>query len=388
MGLPLEQEACTIAVHSLRTSSAASGERTAGSGTDRPSALAAFRLQRASLFYPKSDLTYCTTNLPCPSGPEGEELLRFLSRACEEVLGDPPLEIRPLAETGTFHWLFRARWSAGSVILRVSARPGERDYPLLLDPWVMGHLRSAGLPALRVFHVDLSRRLGPWDYAILEEARGVPCRAFDDDETRTLKVLRELGSVAARVHRIATAGYGLLCPQEETDSPEGVLSSWQMYLSRNLEDHLQGCLDSGAIDSQEAGRIRMLFDAPLDQRLRHQPVLLHGDLGSHNVFADGTSITAVIDWEDSLSGDPVYDIAFWATFHPERRHAAFLEGYRSIRPLPGDFDSRFWLYFLRVALAKTVLRQRLGLTDRPGRLPASQRIQLGLARAEGQRRAA
>jgi len=112
------------------------------------------------------------------------------------------------------------------------------------------------------------------------------------------------------------------------------------------------------------------------------PVLLHGDLGSHNVFTDGRDVTAVIDWEDALSGDPVFDIAFWATFHPDRRHAAFLDGYRAVRALPADFEWRFWLYYLRVALAKTVLRHRLGITDRPGRLPASRRIQKGLERVE------
>jgi hypothetical protein len=36
------------------------------------------------------------------------------------------------------------------------------------------------------------------------------------------------------------------------------------------------------------------------------------------------------------------------------------------------------LYFLRVALAKTVVRHNLGLRDRPGRPPASLRIQRGL----------
>jgi len=41
---------------------------------------------------------------------------------------------------------------------------------------------------------------------------------------------------------------------------------------------------------------------------------------------------------------------------------------------------RFWTYFLRVALAKTVVRHNLGLRDRPGRPPASRRIQLALDR--------
>src|SRR5262249_32278643 len=148
------------------------------------------------------------------------------------------------------------------------------------------------------------------------------------------------------------------------------------------------CVRLGVVTPEEAQRILKTFDRCT--RLLHveEPALLHGDLGSHNVFTDGASITALIDWEDCLSGDPVFDIAFWATFHPERRHQAFLDGYRSESPLPGDFAVRFWLYFLRIALGKTVLRHRLRLSDPPGRPAASLRIQRGLGEAESLSRAA
>jgi hygromycin-B 4-O-kinase len=43
--------------------------------------------------------------------------------------------------------------------------------------------------------------------------------------------------------------------------------------------------------------------------------LVHGDFGSNNVLVDGTAVTAVIDWDNAMYGDPLYDIAtthFWA----------------------------------------------------------------------------
>lgn len=42
--------------------------------------------------------------------------------------------------------------------------------------------------------------------------------------------------------------------------------------------------------------------------------LVHGDFGSNNVLAAGNAITAVIDWSEALTGDPLYDVAnifFW-----------------------------------------------------------------------------
>ena len=42
--------------------------------------------------------------------------------------------------------------------------------------------------------------------------------------------------------------------------------------------------------------------------------LIHGDFGSYNVLTDGHQITAIIDWDLAMYGDPLYDVAnllFW-----------------------------------------------------------------------------
>jgi hypothetical protein len=161
-----------------------------------------------------------------------------------------------------------------------------------------------------------------------------------------------------------------------------VFDSWADFLFIRLDDHLSYCLEINAVSRQECTRIQLAFERLASLCHGVEPVLLHGDPGSHNVFTDGTRIKAVLDWEDCLAGDPVFDLAFWATFHPNARHPAVFDGYRSVQPLPQDFEARFWLYFLRIALSKTVLRHRFGYPDRPGRPPASLRIQNALARVE------
>ena len=42
--------------------------------------------------------------------------------------------------------------------------------------------------------------------------------------------------------------------------------------------------------------------------------LVHGDFGSYNLMTDGRRITAVLDWDRALFGDPLYEMAnllFW-----------------------------------------------------------------------------
>ena len=46
--------------------------------------------------------------------------------------------------------------------------------------------------------------------------------------------------------------------------------------------------------------------------------LIHGDFGSYNVLAKDDSITAVLDWDLALFGDPLYEVAnlfFWRESH-------------------------------------------------------------------------
>jgi Ser/Thr protein kinase RdoA (MazF antagonist) len=134
-------------------------------------------------------------------------------------------------------------------------------------------------------------------------------------------------------------------------------------------------MNIGAINQEECRTIAKAFESIYRISRDVRASLLHGDLGHHNVFSDGQHITAIIDWEDCLCGDPVFDIAFWGTFCRDYMLDPFLKGYRTIRQLPGDFELRYWLYYLRIALSKTVHRFRFGYPDRPGRPPASLRIQ-------------
>ncbi len=217
---------------------------------------------------------------------------------------------------------------------------------------------------------------------LMGEAPGLSLRAFDDDEEALALLLADFGRVLARLHRVSPGkGFGLLNIQQmERGVLSGSQATWADYLCTKLDTHLDICTSIDAITISEAAQILRLFSRIDGLTSGFTPALLHGDPGSHNAFADQEKISALLDWEDALIGDPVYDIAFWGTFHPERRHQALLDGYREQGALPDDFEQRFWLYYLRIALAKTVLRHRLDIEDRPGREPASRRIQMALQR--------
>lgn len=86
--------------------------------------------------------------------------------------------------------------------------------------------------------------------------------------------------------------------------------------------------------------------AVLAPRCPEARALVHGDSGGSNVLGDGRLVTAVIDWDLALFGDPLYDRANIAFWDEERlRPSAAL----APRHLPA-FGERMRCYMARIGL--------------------------------------
>lgn len=358
-----------------------------GAGSEASGLLAAeldeFSRARRSVFYPKADADApdeLLASLRRDKDAEAERNAAGVARWAGRVFGERPVSVAPLAGRGTFHSLYKlALPTVGNCVVRtsVSAMP-RRSFDFHVDGWVAEHMGPAGVPVPRVLGVDITREIVPFDCQASAEAAGEPLSIFDLDAPRGRGLVFKLGALLARVHTVRTRKFGLLDVGALVGGRggEGLLDSWEEYVFLNLDSHVKTCIEIDALGRDEADRVLAIFDALRPALGGVAPALLHGDLGYNNVFSDGGRITALIDWEDCLSGDPVFDIASWGTFvGNDARREQFLEGYRSARKLPEDFEARYWLYYLRVMLAKTVHRHRFRYSDR---IPASLRLRKGL----------
>jgi aminoglycoside phosphotransferase (APT) family kinase protein len=345
----------------------------------------AYIKERSAQFYPKTDI-----DLP-PGGIAKLQLIKndqdeinteLLKKALASITQKHPISVE-LAGHGTFHAIYRLQCNGARYIIRTNTQNRSwPDYTLYVDKWAMEILNVHSLPSVEVHKIDLSRSICPFDYEILDEARGKTLASIVDriDPARWYLVTL-LGKLAAKIHSIKTMRYGLVCPVKSSGGLcTGMLNSWKDYIFLNLDYHIALCKKIKAISHGEASRIKDYFFASLELLECREPSLLHGDFGHHNVFSDGTDITAIIDWEDCLSGDPIFDVAYWGTFYSDEMLQSFLEGYFESRAEPAIFWHKYWLYYLRISLSKTIHRHIFGYKDIPGRPPASTRIQKAMER--------
>ena len=88
--------------------------------------------------------------------------------------------------------------------------------------------------------------------------------------------------------------------------------------------------------------------------------LVHKDIAFWNIIGTPTNISAIIDWDDAIAGDPTDDISLMACFHSWEELKPLIMGYEDFRELPAHFEKRFWLHFLRNMIFKSVIRVGAG----------------------------
>jgi aminoglycoside phosphotransferase (APT) family kinase protein len=341
---------------------------------------------RRQIFYMKTDLAIPDLRLRSLRR-EAERQMQSRLAEVAGLLSNLGIEgtAHPLA-AGTFHLVYRVTLPEGrSVILRIPLLDlFVRDHALAFERNVRNWLNRLQLGGLVPETIDIGFESdgAPQDYVLLSEASGSVLRDLGDQilDDRP-EYLTKIGRALRSVHDVEAAGAGLLefGNDQATDGPRGVHSAWADYIFLNLEQHIAICLALGVVDERTVEQINRLFEwmkPALSDRPRR---LLHGDPGIHNICADTETagVTCILDWEDALAGDPLFDVAMFSTFQPARRMPAFFAGYGLANP---DKEERrlLALYFLRIALSKTVHRARFGIADRPDRAPAHDRIHRGI----------
>lgn len=351
---------------------------TQGSGAQHVASLSAG--ERGRWFYPKSDIDLDDTRLRALRR-EAAETLKRRTPAVERLADELGLGrgAEPLT-SGTFHVVHAAGAPERRHVVRSTlAGLFTQDRSLLIERVARRWLGPSGhlVPAAK-----LVRFGAPFDFAVLERSahptlRNLGDAALDEDP----QWLVAIGQALRALHGCAGEAAGLLDLDavDGAAAPVGVHASWPDYLSFNLPDHVAVCESAGLIAREQSRDILALMRraAPL---LEHRPMrLLHGDLGAHNLCVDieRRRPVHVIDWEDALVGDPLFDVAMALTFQPPRRHSPILAGYGLSEPTQ-DEQRLLTLYFLRIAVSKTVHRIRFGVEDLPGREPAHLRIHRAL----------
>jgi aminoglycoside phosphotransferase (APT) family kinase protein len=195
-----------------------------------------------------------------------------------------------------------------------------------------------GVPVPHVYVYDPTCRLIPAEYFIMEFVEGQPLNKVRDSLTQEqLAGIRyQLGVYNRRINDIKGSVYGPLFPED------GVRATWKEAFS----DLIFGVLEDGRTAGVELPVTYEVLEEEINKRLPvmeevSEANLVLWDLWDGNVFVRDGEVSAIIDLERSLWGDPL-DEYYFSHFD---RHAPFERGYGRSPATPSELQ-RLELYDL------------------------------------------
>lgn len=164
-----------------------------------------------------------------------------------------------------------------------------------------------GFPAPDAIWVDTEHKLLPGpDFLVMRMSPGkTGGNVFGSKEALSSELLNVLGSGAARLHTLPP----LHELGEVTDSIRAEL--WDQTLEQTTRSYIEGWRDLFLANVHNPSPTLMaLYGWLLDNvpAPEGRPVLVHGDIGFHNMLIDEGRLSALVDWEFAHIGDPAEDL--------------------------------------------------------------------------------
>lgn len=225
------------------------------------------------------------------------------------------------------------------LVIRIS-KHGKGGF--LKDQFAHTNFASDNLPIPTILDIGAMESM---HYAISTRAPGKTLDKFSFHEIKSLmpKIFRLLDIIHATPP--ADEGYG-----QWNEHGRGKHSSWREEQVASMHQDDEETKGASFYDTELHDRLRdevmKLLDYATDERK-----VVHGDFGFNNVVSDGKDITGVLDWEMSMYGDSLYDVAwldFWDTKHDYQE--IFKKHYAKQNELPTNYDKRILLYKLQIGL--------------------------------------
>lgn len=276
-----------------------------------------------------------------------------------------PVVLRPASGQGN-HVTWLAAVNGTEYFARLEDGPEQDDY-IEVESRVLAEVRALGIPAPEVHGVDASRRTVPFAWQLLEN---IPHRDLNqlDKEGRLdgAQVAFGIGAAVARWQALQPRGFGPFDPEtlRRTDQLTGFHARYEDYFFLHLERHLQFLVEREFLEKDAAAAMLAEIQRHRGLLALEQGCLVHKDLAFWNMLGTEKEISAFIDWDDAISGDPMDDLSLLGCFHSSAFVTRAVEGYQSIRPLPAEYRRRFWLHLLRNMIVKAVIRVGAGYFER------------------------
>jgi len=322
---------------------------------------------RRNIYYWKSDRTNAAENTRKTADSSVDLIIEQVSDYLRDQFKNGLLRVEPAGGEGN-HITLIAKYRDGDYFIRLENGP-EKDNYMAVESHVMAMVSDLGIPCPKIHLTDVSRSTVPFAIQVMELVEYADLnKQAKKGKLDAASIAFEIGKYIAQWQKITPEGFGLFDIDALTKDGRlrGYHELYSDYFMLNFDCHLEFLVREAFLSAQQRERIQSVVRDYESLLNLNRGCLVHKDLAFWNILGDANRISAFIDWDDAISGDPTDDLSLLACFHPGNVVSAATDGYLTIHPSPDDFTPRFWLHLLRNMLFKAVIRVRGNYFDMPG----------------------
>lgn len=208
---------------------------------------------------------------------------------------------------------------------------------------------ETSLPVPEIFQHDFSREVMDRDYLIMEKLPG-RSGSFRHEE---------LGNYVRELHEIRGGQFGY--PDRDLETQDTWRHTMIDYAKRIFGD----CLECGAINRDEFNWFISVYHEHSDVFESSEPALLHLDLWSANILTEKGEISAILDFDRGMYGDPELEFAVLDTYGYSTD--TFFSGYGAERPTGRAAEIRQRLYYVYEIIKYAFIRLARGGSESTAR---------------------
>ena len=242
----------------------------------------------------------------------------------------------------------RLRQAAGTDKILKLSFSAPRTSAMAREPQVLALLRQNSVPVPLVEMEDMEGKLVGRPFFIMRsEGERTASELSGLSGPNRRRLFREVGATLARVHAIrfnAPADFNGHRPVE----PRFVRTPLETWHQKQIEYSRRHRLFDPALLDEVEYAVGFL---PEPGRF----AMCHGDFNTSQCVRIGPRVRAVVDWEGSYIGDPIFDYAVYDALldvaAPAELAAESRAAYAEVRPLPENYENLFRPFKLVHAIA-------------------------------------
>lgn len=293
--------------------------------------------------------------------PENSAVAREIAAG---FLGWQPAGFRCLKVEGN-HFAYRFSDQDRKFLLRTDDGLTDDDY-MAAESAVMALLHKHELPVPEVYETNTEPGKYPVRYQVMEFIEYPTLQSLSrENKLDMVAIARQFGHFLAGLHEIQLSGFGFIDTKKLKAQAglQGRDGAWQDYFCKCLDQHLGYLRDREFLAGGVIQRIEKIFASRQDLLQIGKGSLLHRDFAFWNILGTVDEIKAVIDWDDTVIGDPADDLGIVNCFNNQEFMENLLAVYSLRHQVDDIFRVKIHFYTLRNMLWKAMIRHYMGYFD-------------------------